>query len=70
MRMKASEVGGWLRQIAGKRDHREVVSDDYLVLRPGPNFDLLNPVPAQAPPLKSERSRGGADRREADDHTE
>jgi hypothetical protein len=38
MRMKASEVGDWVRQIAGKRDHREVVSDDYLVLRPGPNF--------------------------------
>ena len=36
MRMKASEVGDWVRQIAGKRDHREVVSDDYLVLRPGP----------------------------------
>jgi len=27
MRMKASEVGGWLRQIAGKRDHREVPSN-------------------------------------------
>src|SRR5215207_6475942 len=45
MDMKASEVGSWLRQIAGKRDHREVLSDDgYLVLRPGPNFDLLNPA--------------------------
>ena len=42
MRMKASEVGGWLRQIAGKRDHREAMpDDDYFVLRPGPNFDWL-----------------------------
>src|SRR3954462_10960740 len=41
MRMKASDVGERLRQRAGKRDHREVVSDDYLVLRPGPNLDLL-----------------------------
>src|SRR3954451_20041398 len=40
--MKASEVGNWLRQHAGKRDHREAVSgDDRLVLRPGPNFDQL-----------------------------
>ena len=36
MRMKASDVGEWLRQRASKRDHREVVpDDDYLVLRPG-----------------------------------
>jgi hypothetical protein len=41
MGMKTSEVGNWLRQIAGKRDHHEVLSGDYLVLRPGPNFDLL-----------------------------
>jgi hypothetical protein len=40
-------VGEWLRQIAGKCDHREVLSDgNYFVLRPGPNFDLLNPAPA------------------------
>ena len=50
MRMKASEVGDWLRQIVGKRDRREVVPDDNdLVLRPGPNFHLLNPVTAQNP---------------------
>ena len=31
--MKASEVGVWLRQIAGKRDHRIALSDgNYLVL--------------------------------------
>ena len=41
MGMKASVVGDWLRQIAGKRDHREVLPGDYLVLRPGPNFDWL-----------------------------
>jgi hypothetical protein len=35
MHMKASEAGGWLRRIAGKRDHREVMSeDDYFVLHP------------------------------------
>ena len=39
--MKASEVGNWLRQHAGKRDHRELMPEDYVVLRPGPNFDLL-----------------------------
>jgi hypothetical protein len=50
MSIKASEVGDWLRQIVGKRDRREVVPDDNdLVLRPGPNFDLLNPVIAQNP---------------------
>jgi hypothetical protein len=42
MRVKASEVGDWLQQIARKRDHREVLSDDdHLVLQPGPNFDWL-----------------------------
>jgi len=49
MGMKASEVGDWLRQRAGKRDHREVLSGDYLVIRPGPNFHLLNPAPARSP---------------------
>ena len=64
MRMKASEIGDWLRQIAGERDHREVLSgDDYLVLRPGPNFDLLHPVTAQ-PPLAPERDPAGDDRHE------
>jgi hypothetical protein len=41
MGMKVYEVGDWLRQVAGKRDHREILSDDYVVLRPGPNFDWL-----------------------------
>src|SRR5689334_5450671 len=50
MRMKAGEVSDWLRQVAGRCDHRKAVPDDsYLVLRPGPNFDWLmgNPVPTQ-----------------------
>jgi hypothetical protein len=57
MGMRASEVGDWLRQVAGKRDHREVLSGDYLVLRPGPNFDWLmgnlgagQPTPAAPEP--------------------
>ena len=41
MRMNASEVGNWLRRRAGKRDHRQLVPDDQVVLRPGPNFDWL-----------------------------
>ena len=69
MHMKASEVGDRLRQIAGKRDHRQALSDDdYLVLRPGPNFDLLSPVPAQAPLPAPEQSPAGDGRREAADH--
>jgi hypothetical protein len=39
MGMKVSEVGDWLRQRAGKRDHREVLSDDVVVIRPGSNSD-------------------------------
>ena len=34
--MKASEVGDWLRQMTGKRDHREVLRDDYVVRFAGP----------------------------------
>src|SRR3954464_10480126 len=68
-RMKASEVGDWLRQIAGKRDHREVLSDeDYLVLRPGPNFDWLmsNPAAGQPLPLAPERDPVSDDRIRSD----
>jgi hypothetical protein len=39
MGMKASEVGAWLRKSAGKRDHHELLPEDYVVVRPGPNFD-------------------------------
>ena len=54
MRMKASDVGEWLRQRAGKRDHREVVSDDDRVLRPGPNFDWFMTGAAQPTPTAPE----------------
>jgi hypothetical protein len=72
MRMKVSEVGDWLRQIAGKRDHRKVVSDDdCLVLRPGPNFDWLmgNPAAGQPTSLAPEQNLVGEDYSEADDRT-
>ena len=56
MGMKASEVGDWLRQRAGKRDHHKALRDDYLVVRPGPNFDWFmqslaagQPTPAPEP---------------------
>jgi hypothetical protein len=71
--MKANEVGGWLRQIAGKRDHREVLSDDdYLVLRPGPNFDWLmgNLATGQPASQAPEQGMAGEDSSEADDRTE
>jgi hypothetical protein len=41
MSMKASEVGEWLRKSAGKRDHHELLPQDYVVVRPGPNFHWL-----------------------------
>ena len=50
MGMKASEVGAWLRKNTGKRDHHELMPQDYVVLRPGPNFHwlmgMLNDTPA------------------------
>ena len=69
MGMKASEVGDWLRRAAGKRDHREVVADNSVAIRPGPNFHwLMGSGAAKPPPLtprqnaKSEgRHRTGAD---------
>ena len=61
MGMKASEVGDWLRQRAGKRDHREALSGDYLVIRPGPKFHLLNPASAQ-PLSATEHGRPSEDR--------
>src|SRR5829696_4304254 len=41
MSMKASEVGEWLRKNTGKRDHHELMPQDYVVVRPGPNFHWL-----------------------------
>ena len=58
--MKASEVGDWLRRMASKRDHREVLRDDYLVVRPGPNFDrfMTGLAAGQPTPTASSRVRG------------
>ncbi len=68
MRMKASEVGNWLRQMAGKRDHREALRDDYLVVRPGPNFDwFMGSLAAGQPaPAAPEPNPAGDDCREDD----
>src|SRR3954463_1746480 len=41
IRMRPSEVGSWLRQHVGKRDHRELMPEDCIVLQPGSNFDWL-----------------------------
>ena len=53
MGMKASEVGAWLRKSAGKRDHHELMPEDYVVVRPGPNFYWLmgQGSPARTDPL-------------------
>ena len=53
MRMKASEVGEWLRKNTGKRDHHELMPQDYVVVRPGPNFHWLmgQGNPARTEPL-------------------
>ena len=64
MRIKAGDVGEWLRQRAGKRNHREVVSDGYLVVRPGPNFEWLmglldNPATTQPRPLAPDGANDG-----------
>jgi len=70
MGMKASEVSDWLRQIAGKRDHREVMPDDeYVVIRPGPNFHwLMGSLDAGRPASRaSEQGQSSNARREAGD---
>ena len=69
MGMKASEVGDWLRQRAGKRDHREVLSDDVVVIRPGPNFDwFMGSLAAGQPaPSSLEHGKSSEDRRETGD---
>jgi len=69
MGVKASEVGDWLRQRAGKRDHREVLSDDVVVIRPGPNFDWFmgNLAASQPAPRAPKQGKSSDDRREAGD---
>ena len=68
MSIKASDVGDWLRQIAGKQNHCEVVPDNYLVLRPGPNFDRLmsNLAPDQPTPRAPEPDPVGDGKHEDD----
>ena len=63
MGMKASEVGAWLRKSAGKRDHHELMPEDYVVIRPGPNFHWVmglidKPADAQtrSPPASDDAS--------------
>ena len=70
MGMRASEVGDWLRQIAGKRDHREALPDDDVVIRPGPNFHwFMGGVAAGQPPLPApEPDPAGVDRSESGVH--
>ena len=64
MGMKASEVGDWLRRAAGKRDHREVVADDSVVIRPGPNFHwLVGAGSAEPPPFTPRQSATSEGRR-------
>ena len=68
MSIKASEVADWLRQVAGKRDHRELMPEDYVVLRPGSNFDGLmgHSAAGQPIPPAPEPDPVGEDRREAE----
>jgi hypothetical protein len=65
MGMKA--ISDWLRQTAGKRDHRQLMPEDRVVLRPGPNFDWLmgnlaagQPAPAAPEPDPPAQDRRGA----------
>ncbi len=68
MGIKASEVGAWLRKSAGKRNHHELMPEDYVVLRPGPNFHWLmgqgspartDPLPAAPGPTPTSDDRRG-----------
>jgi len=69
MGVKASEVGDWLRQSAGKRDQRAVLSDDVVVIQPGPNFDwLIGSLSAHQPaPRAPEQGKSSDARRKAGD---
>jgi hypothetical protein len=67
MGMKTNEVGNWLRrQHARKRDHRDALSDDVVILQPGPNFDwLMGTLAAGQPtPSASEPDPASNDRHE------
>jgi len=58
MGMKAGEVRDRLRQRTGKRDHREALSDDVIVIWPGPNFDWLMRSLAAGQPVPSAPEHG------------
>jgi hypothetical protein len=74
MSMKASEVGEWFRKCAGKRDHHELMPEDYVVVWPGPKFHwfmgqgnsartaTLLPAPGQAPTRDDHRRSGAEDK--------
>ena len=66
--IKASEVADWLRQVAGKCDRRELMPEDYVVLRPGPNFHWLmgHPAAGQSTPSVPEQDLAGESRHEAE----
>jgi hypothetical protein len=67
MDMKASEVGNWLRQVAGKRDHHEALRGDYVILRPGPNFDwFMDGLAAGQPKPAAPESDPASDKHEDD----
>ena len=65
MGMKANEIGDWLRrQRAGKRDHHEALRDDYVVIRPSPNFNwfMADIATAQSTPAAPEQTPAGDDK--------
>ena len=72
MSMKASEIGAWLRQVSGRRDHREALRDDYHVLRPGPNFEwfMSGLAAGQSTPATPKPSPVGDDHREDANRTQ
>jgi hypothetical protein len=63
-------LGEWLRKGAGKRDPHELMPEDHVVLRPGPNFHWLmsNPAPAEPPPTTPGQNPTDDDYREAGEH--
>jgi len=66
MGVKAREVGDWLRQRAGKRNHREALSDDVVLIRPRPNFDwFMGSLTDQPAPRASEQGKSSEDRHKA-----
>ena len=68
MAMEANEVGDYLRRIAGKRDHREALPDNYVVIRPGPNFHwFMHGGAARHPAPPAQEQDPGDDRRDARD---